>query len=152
MSDYENKYYQSNLAYLDLIELIRYYSVDTYNKIFNGKEGHLKLLIDRQVTQDAYEQLDYEFRLTEIKRLKAENEKLKKDIIELVDLGTDQVVTEKIVRLEAQLAKAEEVIKFYANPIHWDDRILIRLSDEEPTKTGDYTGGKRAREYLRGKG
>jgi hypothetical protein len=40
--------------------------------------------------------------LQKIAELEKEKEKLKKDIAELIDLGTDQVVTEKIVRLEKQ--------------------------------------------------
>jgi hypothetical protein len=46
-----------------------------------------------------------------IQKLQTENEKLKKDIIELVELGTDQVVTEKIQKLQAQLASAREIFK-----------------------------------------
>lgn len=39
--------------YLDLVELVRYYDINTYEKIFGhgGRHGHLKLMIDRKVTK-----------------------------------------------------------------------------------------------------
>ena len=46
---------------------------------------------------------------------------LKKDIIELIDLGADQVVTEKIVKLEAILVlmkKALETVSIYSRINH----------------------------------
>ena len=68
--------------------------------------------------------------------------------------------------LQLRLKKAEDVIKYYANPNNWrhldDDNIHqngIDLDDTEPANGdaytgrfgGDYVGGRLARQYLRDK-
>lgn len=55
-------------------------------------------------------------------------------------------------RLKSKLEKAEDVISFYADINNWDDRILLNITDTSPDHKSSYTGGRRAREYLKGEG
>ena len=85
---------------------------------------------------------------------------LKKDIIEIVDLGTDQIVTEKITRLESRLKSARECIEFYGSEKNWQspedqgfehhDTLSNGLADMINEDDDGECGGKRAREFLRG--
>lgn len=44
-------------------------------------------------------------------------------------------------------SRLREALKFYANELNWDDRI-VRENDAETTKLHDGCGGKRARQAL----
>lgn len=51
--NYKDKYFKTNLAYLDLVELVKYHAPHAYDKIFlhgNDKSPPCKLIIDRQIT------------------------------------------------------------------------------------------------------
>lgn len=83
----------------------------------------------------------------EIESLKAQLEATKKE------LGEARAETELALTLlrvtEKELELEREVVDFYANENHWDDRILLELSDEENGFLNDYCGGKRARARVR---
>lgn len=64
---------------------------------------------------------------------------------------------DEIVRLITRLKEAEKVIEFYANKENWNgdfdefDRRMrngITVKDESNTGLREYSGGKRAREYV----
>lgn len=59
----------------------------------------------------------------EVKKLEQENQKLKKDIEDLIELGTDQVVTERIVKLKAllDLAIGDEGLGKYSPKNKWEE-------------------------------
>lgn len=94
----------------------------------------------------------------ELESLRQENERLKEEILELVELGTDQRVCERIKELEAELEEEKKVVDFYADKNNWEvsrfTRInLVDLSPKEDHEFernfGKYEmkiGGKRARE------
>lgn len=145
---YKEKYFQTNLCYLALVEMIRYHSESVYDKIFRGKESHLKLLIERQVTQDAYNQLDYEFAIHKIKKLEAENETLKSTL----QIKSDEIIRQQIrlANFEADNQKLKKALEFYA-----DEKSQIAPIYEPSGRPGaDFTkpyrmdAGKLARQTL----
>jgi hypothetical protein len=89
------------------------------------------------------------------------NKKIEQDIKDFVELGTDQHVTEKIVRLESENKKMRDALEFYADEENWEtnkdfiSHVVISDADIEPLITNrcgfamatDF-GGKRAREAL----
>ena len=66
----------------------------------------------------------------------------------------------KIDKLEKQLKKCEEVLKWYANPDHYDlchgDKDRVLYGDLDSSHVGHdldcRAGGKRARQYFKNKG
>jgi len=58
--------------------------------------------------------------LTYIRKLQKEIDQLKADIIELVELGTDQVVSEKIEKLKAEIDKLKAENKNLRNCFNCD--------------------------------
>jgi hypothetical protein len=87
--------------------------------------------------------------LKKIAELEKNNERLKNEIIELIDLGTDQVVTEKIVKLEARIKSARECIDFYSNDDNW---IEPWSENADVVDRDNLEGGKRAKEWLKNEG
>ena len=134
------KFFQNNLSYLDLVELIAHYSETAYKNIFqhNDKPSPLKLMIERVCTQDEYDKVDYKYCLEKAKALQEENKKLR------------------------------ECVGFYANRDSYDTtthgKCAIVETDMEaglwagfpcaPAQREYYdqltTGGKRARQCLEG--
>jgi hypothetical protein len=91
------------------------------------------------------------FYLAKIAELEKNNERLKNEIIELIDLGTDQVVTEKITRLESRLKSARECIEFYDNNTVIEGEF-INGDFATHEATGFQVTNKRAREWIKSEG
>jgi len=83
------------------------YSENYYTNFMLDKMYDLRDKGDKRT----YEVMESHFWHYHVDELKAENDRLKKDIIELIELGTDQVVTEKIKALEEKLESARRVIE-----------------------------------------
>ena len=61
--------------------------------------------------------------------------------------------TAKEMKLEQQLEKAEEVIRFYADADNWQSYLAMEYDLADFDNVFDYgkTGGKRARNYFKDK-